>query len=65
MCIEYHQLNKVTIRNKYPTPHFDDLFDYLQGAYIFSKIYLRSGYHKLKVRAEDIPKMTFRTRYIH
>ena len=58
-------MNRVTIRNKYPLPRIDDLFDQLQGASIFYKIDLRSGYHQLKIRTEDIPKMAFRTRYGH
>ncbi|KAH0683010.1 hypothetical protein KY289_020762 [Solanum tuberosum] len=65
MCIDYHQLNKVTIENKYPLPRIDDLFDQLQGATCFSKIDLKSGYHPLKVRECDIPKTTFKTRYGH
>jgi hypothetical protein len=65
MCIDYRELNKITIKNKYLLPHVDDLFNRLQGAKIFSKIDLRSGYHQLKIRREDIPKMTFRTRYGH
>ena len=56
LCIDYRQLNKVTIRNQYPLPRIDDLFDQLQGAKVFSKIDLRSGYHQLKVRREDVPK---------
>ncbi|KAJ9545298.1 hypothetical protein OSB04_025005 [Centaurea solstitialis] len=65
MCIDYRELNKVTVKNKYPLPRINDLFDQLQGAKFFSKIDLRSGYHQLKVRKEDIPKTAFRTRYGH
>jgi hypothetical protein len=63
MCVDYHSLNEVTIKNKYPMPKIDDLFDQLNGACVFSKIDLRSGYHQLKIRASDIPKTTFITRY--
>ena len=63
MCIDYRQLNKVSIKNKYPPPRKDDLFDQLQGATYFSKIDLTSFYHQLRVRECDIPKTTFTTRY--
>ena len=63
MCIDYYQLTKVIINNKYPLPRTNDLFDQLQGAFFFSKINLRSGYHQLKVRECDSPKIVFRTRY--
>ncbi|GKE51172.1 putative reverse transcriptase domain-containing protein, partial [Tanacetum coccineum] len=65
MCIDYRELNKLTIKNCYPLPKINDLFYQLQGACCFSKIDLRSGYHQLRVREEDIPKITFRTRYGH
>ncbi|GJR49778.1 putative reverse transcriptase domain-containing protein [Tanacetum coccineum] len=65
MCIDYRELNKLTIKNRYPLPRIDDLFDQLQGSSVYSKIDLRSGYHQLRVRDEDIPKTTFRTRYRH
>ncbi|KAI3802113.1 hypothetical protein L1987_30238 [Smallanthus sonchifolius] len=65
MCIDYRELNKRTVKNKYPLPRIDDLFDQLQGASWFSKIDLKSSYHQLKVREEDVPKTAFRTRYGH
>ncbi|GKB43601.1 putative reverse transcriptase domain-containing protein [Tanacetum coccineum] len=65
MCIDYHELNKLTMKNRYPLLRIDDLFDQLQGSRVYSKINLRSGYHQLKVREEDIPKTAFRTRYDH
>ncbi|GJW49055.1 putative nucleotidyltransferase, ribonuclease H [Tanacetum coccineum] len=65
MCIDYRELNKLTVKNRYPLPRIDDLFDQLQGSSVYSKIDLRSGYHQLRVRDEDIPKTAFRTRYGH
>ncbi|GJY21321.1 putative nucleotidyltransferase, ribonuclease H [Tanacetum coccineum] len=65
MCINYQELNKITIKNRCPLPRIDDLFDQLQGASFFSKIDLRLGYHQLKIREEDIPKTAFQTRYGH
>ena len=65
MCIDYRQLNKVIIKNKYPLRRIDDIFDQLQGAKYFSKIDLWSGYHQVQVREADIPKTAFQTRYGH
>ncbi|KAL5578516.1 hypothetical protein UlMin_020215 [Ulmus minor] len=65
MCIDYRELNKLTIKNKYPLPRIDDFFDQLKGAANFSKIDLRSGYHQLRIKDNDVPKTTFRTRYGH
>ena len=65
LCIDYIELNKVTIRNQYPLPRIDDLFYQLQGERVFSKIDLRLGYHQLKIQSEDVPKTSFRTRYWH
>nr|GFC33101.1 putative reverse transcriptase domain-containing protein [Tanacetum cinerariifolium] len=65
MFIDYRELNKLKVKNRYPLPRIDDLFDQLQGLSVYSKIDLRSGYHQLRVREEDIPKTTFRTCYGH
>ena len=65
LCIDYRELNKVTVKNRYPLPRIDDLFDQLQGATVFSKIDLRSGYHQLRIKDEDVPKTAFRSRYGH
>ena len=65
LCIDYRQLNRVTIKNRYPLLRIDDLFDQLRGARVYSKIDLRTGYHQLRVRDTDIPKTAFRTRYGH
>ncbi|GJR29634.1 putative reverse transcriptase domain-containing protein [Tanacetum coccineum] len=65
MCIDYRELNKLTVKNRYPLLRIDDLFDQLQGSSVYSKIDLRFGYHQFRVRDEDIPKTAFRTRYGH
>ncbi|GJW04728.1 putative reverse transcriptase domain-containing protein [Tanacetum coccineum] len=65
MCIDYQELNKLTVKNRYPLSRIDDLFDQLQGSNIYSKIDLRLGYHQLRVQEQDIPKMAFQTRYGH
>lgn len=65
LCVDYRQLNKVTIKNKYPLPRIDDLFDQLRGASLFLKIDLRLGYHQIRIKSEDIPKTTFRMCYGH
>jgi hypothetical protein len=63
LCVDYLPLNSVTVKNKYPLPRIDILFDQLAGAQVFSKIDLRSGYHQIKIRAKDIPKMAFTVKY--
>ncbi|KAL0551739.1 hypothetical protein IC582_010828 [Cucumis melo] len=65
LCIDYKKLNKVIVKNRYPLPRIDDLFDQLQGATVFSKIDLCSGYRQLTIRDSDIPKTAFRSRYGH
>nr|GEW63690.1 putative reverse transcriptase domain-containing protein [Tanacetum cinerariifolium] len=65
MCIDYRELNKLTVKNRYPLPRIDDLFDQLQGSSVYSKIDLRTGYHQLRIREKDIPIIAFRTRYGH
>nr|GEU77830.1 putative reverse transcriptase domain-containing protein [Tanacetum cinerariifolium] len=65
MCIDYRELNKLTVKNRYPLPRIDDLFDQLQGSSVYLKIDLRTGYHQLRIREEDIPITAFRTRYGH
>lgn len=65
MCIDYRGLNALTIKNKYPLPRIDELFDQLHGARYFPKIDLRSGYHQVCIHADDVPMMAFRTRFGH
>ena len=65
LCIDYRQLNKMKIKNTYPLPRIDDLFDQIRGATLFSKIDLRSGYHQVRIKDEDTFKIAFRTRYMH
>jgi hypothetical protein len=63
LCVDYHAMNEVTVKNKYPLPRIDDLFDQLYGEFVFTKIDLRSGYHQLKIRECDISKTPFVLRY--
>jgi hypothetical protein len=63
MCVDYHSLNEVTIKNKYPLPWIENMFDQMKGVSVFSKIDLRLGYHQLRIQESDIPKTVFRTRY--
>ena len=65
MCIDYRALNQVTIKNKYPMPRMDELFDQLFGSRYFTKIDLRSGYHQVRIKVEDVAKTAFRTRFGH
>jgi hypothetical protein len=65
LCIDYHQLNKATIKNQYPLPRIDDLFNQMKGAMVFSKIDLRSGYHQLWIKEDGVPKTTFKMRFGH
>ena len=65
LCIDYHQLNKITMKNKYPLPQINDLFDQLKEVRAFSKIDLRSGYYQMKIKDADVAKVTFRTCYRH
>jgi len=65
LCVDYRELNKITVKNKYPLPRIEDLFDQLHGVAVFSKIDLRTGYHQLRIKKDDVHKTAFRTRYGH